>query len=91
MLASCLDFVSKSIELKAKGEEMEVRVNPVTKLYPEMAREGIGYLCWGVRKGWYHSNLLELKIKPPFSNLDPESVMTRKRVRNFSKKARTYI
>jgi hypothetical protein len=83
-------------ELQARGEEMEVRVIPTTKFHAEMAGEGIEYL-WGVGKGWYRSKPLELKRKKAsflqlvHKVLNPESVMTKKRVRSFSKRAQTYI
>ena len=75
---------------------MEVRVIHTTKFHAEMAGEGIEYL-WGVGKGWYRSKPLELKRKKAsflqlvHDVLDPESAMTKKRVRSFSKRARAYI
>jgi hypothetical protein len=61
------------------------------------ANKGIKYL-WGVGKGWYQLKALKLKREKAHSFLqlvhevlDPKSVMTKKRVRSFSKRARAYI
>jgi hypothetical protein len=60
-----------------------------------MAGEGIEYL-WGVSKPWYRSKPLKLKSKKASflqlvrGCLDPK-LITKERVRSFSKRARSYI
>jgi hypothetical protein len=60
-----------------------------------MAGEGIEYL-WGVAKSWYHSKPLHLKWKEASflelvrGCLDP-NLITKEKVRSFSKGARSYI
>jgi hypothetical protein len=74
---------------------MGVRVISTTKFHAEMAGEGIEYL-WGVAKSWYRSKPLHLKWKKVSflelvrGCLDP-NLITKEKVRSFSKKARSYI
>jgi hypothetical protein len=74
---------------------MGVRVIATTKFHAEMAGEGIEYL-WGVAKSWYRSKPLEAKRKKASflqlvrDCLDP-ALLTKEKVRSFSKRARSYI
>jgi hypothetical protein len=60
-----------------------------------MAGKEIEYL-WGVSKSWYHSKPLKLKSKKASflqlvrGCLDPK-LITKEKVRSFSKRARSYI
>jgi hypothetical protein len=77
-MESCLDFTNEITELQLMG----VRVISTTKFHAEMAGEGIEYL-WGVSKSWYCSKPLKLKSDP--------KLITKEKVRSFSKRARSYI
>jgi hypothetical protein len=95
MMESCLDFANEITELQPVGEKMGVRVISTTKFHAEMAGEGIECL-WGVSKSWYRSKPLELKLKKASflqlvrGCLDPK-LITKEKVRSFSKRARSYI
>ena len=95
LMESCLDFANEMTELQSMGEKMGVRVISTTKFHAEMAGEGIEYL-WGVAKSWYRSKPLHLKWKKASflelvrGCLDP-NLITKEKVRSFSKRARSYI
>ena len=95
LMESCLDFANEITELQSMGEKMGVRVISTTKFHAEMAGEGIEYL-WGVSKLWYRSKPLKLKSKKASflqlvrGCLDPK-LITKEKVRSFSKRARSYI
>ncbi len=95
IMESCLDFANEATELQTMGEKMGVRVIATTKFHAEMAGEGIEYL-WGVAKSWYRSKPLEAKRKKASflqlvrDCLDP-ALLTKEKVRSFSKRARSYI
>jgi hypothetical protein len=95
LMESCLDFANETTELQSMGEKMGVRVISTTKFHAEMAGEGIEYL-WGVAKSWYRSKPLHLKSKKASflelvrGCLDP-NLITKEKVRSFSKRARSYI
>ena len=95
LMESCLDFANEITELQSMGEKMGVRVILTTKFHVEMAGERIEYL-WGVSKSWYRSKPLKLKWKKASflqlvrGCLDPK-LITKEKVRSFSKRARSYI
>jgi hypothetical protein len=95
LMESCLDFGNEITELQSVGESMGVRVILTTKFHVEMAGERIEYL-WGVSKLWYCSKPLKLKSKKASflqlvrGCLDPK-LITKEKVRSFSKRARSYI
>jgi hypothetical protein len=95
IMKSCLDFANETAELQSMGEKMGVRVLSITKFYAEMAGKGIEYL-WGVAKPWYPSKPLHLKWKKASflelvrGCLNP-NLITKEKVRSFSKQARSYI
>jgi hypothetical protein len=95
LMESCLDFANETTEVRSMREKRGVRVILMTKFHAEMAGEEIEYL-WGVAKSWYCSKPLHLKSKKG-SFLDlirgclDLNLITKEKVRSFSKRARSYI
>jgi hypothetical protein len=82
--------------LQYHGRLLKVKVVRTPKYYPEIAGEGIEY-DWGCGKGFYHRLPLSVKkTKIKFresvkKSLDMNKVLTIRRHRLFSKRAREYM
>ncbi|KAL7542576.1 hypothetical protein ACHAWF_007203 [Thalassiosira exigua] len=95
LIRKCSDFVNEPTMLQFIGDKIGVLVDRTPKCTPELAGEGIEY-SWAMAKGWYRRQPLARKRgKGNFHNLVREcvgpEVLTDKRVRMFSRRAREYM
>ena len=90
------DFIEEETLLQYHGRLLGVKVVRTPKCHPEIAGEGIEY-DWGCGKGFYRRLPLSAKkTKNKFresvkKSLDMDEVLTIKRRRLFSKRAREYM
>jgi hypothetical protein len=90
------DFIEEETLLQYHGRLLGVQVVRTPKCHPEIAGEGIEY-DWGCGKGFYHrlplsANRTKNKFRETVKkSLDMNEVLTVKRRRLFSKRAREYM
>jgi len=95
LLRSCRDFQEEESLLQSMGRKMGVIVDRTPKCHCELAGEGIEY-SWGCAKNYYRMlPIREKKSKELFKEsvrkcLDQETVLTKERIRAFSRRARQY-
>jgi hypothetical protein len=95
LLRSCRDFQEEESLLQSMGRKMGVIVDRTPKCHCELAGEGIEY-SWGCAKNYYRTlPIREKKSKELFKEsvrkcLDQEMVLTKERIRAFSRRARQY-
>ena len=93
---NCLDFEEEETLLQSMGREMGVLVDRTPKCHCELAGEGIEY-SWGCAENFYcRVSLKRKKGKEEFrsvvrESLSKDKVLTTKRIRHFSRRARQYI
>jgi hypothetical protein len=95
LLRSCRDFQEEESLLQSMGRKMGVVIDRTPKCHCELAGEGIEY-SWGCAKNFYRTlPIREKKSKESFKEsvrkcLDQETVLTKQRIRAFSRRARQY-
>ena len=94
-MSNCLDFEEEESLLQSMGRRVKVLIDHTSKCHCELAGEGIEY-SWGCAKNEYRRQPLQLKRrKETFRDTVRKSiardVLTRERIRLFSKRAREYI
>ena len=96
MMTKCVDFQEETSQIEYMAAKMGAMVITTTKYHSEFAGEGIEY-TWGVAKSIYRKLRLECKrTKQDFldnvkSCLSTANLLTKEKVRRFSKRARAYI
>ncbi len=96
LMSLLTDFIEEETLLQYHGRLLGVKVVRTPKCHPEIAGEGIEY-DWGCGKGFYRRLPLSAKkTKNKFresvkKSLDMDEVLTIKRRRLFSKRAREYM
>jgi hypothetical protein len=96
LMSLLTDFIEEETLLQYHGRLLEVKVVRTPKCHPEIAGEGIEY-DWGCGKGFYRRLPLSAKkTKIKFresvkKSLDMNKVLTIRRRRLFSKRAREYM
>ena len=90
------DFKEELTLLQYRAEQLNVRVECSPKYHPEIAGEGIEY-AWGLSKNVYRKLPLGQKEtiegfrKSVEESLDTKTVLTKERMRSFSKRQRRYV
>ena len=95
LMSNCLDFEEEETLLQSMGREMGVLVDRTPKCHCELAGEGIEY-AWGCAKNSYcRVSLSGKRGKESFRSVVreciSENVLTKTRIRHFSRRARQYI
>lgn len=96
ILTNCTDFRNELTHLQVMAEALGVKVDFTPKFHAEMAGEGVEY-SWAHAKGNYRRKPLSKKrtragfVKLVDECLDPQTELTKERVRRFSARARSYI
>ena len=94
-MANCVDFEEEETLLQSIGTKMGVIVDRTPKYHCELAGEGVEY-SWGCAKNEYRRKPLSLKRKKEtwrqtVRECLSREVLTTKRFRKFSRRAREYI
>ena len=95
IMGMCHDFLNEEGMLQHIANHLSVKVMLTPKCRAELAGEGIEYL-WGQAKGTYRSLSLNQKkgkdiFKTSIQYCLSDEVITRDRVRKFSRRARQYL
>ena len=95
LLGKCVDFAEEETLLQSKGTKLGVKVDRTPKCHCELAGEGIEY-SWGCAKNSYRLQPLKNKRRKDAFRKTVRlclsaNVLTKERVRKFSRRARQYI
>jgi len=96
MINDLPDFKTEITLLQLRAIQLNVQIQCSPKYHPEIAGEGIEY-AWGISKNTYRKySVIDKKTREGFrrlvkNSINPDTVLTKERMRLFAKRQRRYI